>query len=241
MIAPDRTSGSVPLLARPWTRIGLAAALAFVGLAWLVGRGALLQLDLAVVEAAPRLRTPLVAVVGELFNVLVRADLLLLAAALGALLALRAQRPGLAVALLLVVPMTAFEVACKHFVAVPDEAVETLNAPLQHYLPGARLPPAVSLNPPYTFPSGHAARLSYSLGLGLMAARRRSGRLQLAAGLAVLIGGLTRLTELQHLLSDVLGGYLLALVTLALSSAALAWERGRTGRPPDWTSGRDRR
>ena len=94
-----------------------------------------------------------------------------------------------------------------------------------------------------SFPSGHAMSSTIVYGalalivLPLFPRRERVVPVALAATL-VLVIGFTRLALGAHFLTDVLGGYVLGLSWLFVSTAAFtAWRRERIGRPSRITEG----
>lgn len=94
-----------------------------------------------------------------------------------------------------------------------------------------------------SFPSGHAMSSTIVYGalalivLPLFSRRARVLPAALAATL-VLVIGFTRLALGAHFLTDVLGGYVLGLAWLCVSTAAFkAWRRELTGRPGRITEG----
>jgi membrane-associated phospholipid phosphatase len=92
----------------------------------------------------------------------------------------------------------------------------------------------------YSFPSGHAASstvaygmLAYCLALRWRTRRRRLALL-VGCGSLVLLIGFTRVYLGVHYLSDVLGGYALALAWLGMCVYTIEWARVRFNRPgPD--------
>ncbi|HEY1379328.1 MAG TPA: phosphatase PAP2 family protein [Gemmataceae bacterium] len=90
----------------------------------------------------------------------------------------------------------------------------------------------------YSFPSGHAAgsavaygTLAYCLALHWRTRRQRVV-LVVGFGALVLLIGFTRLYLCVHYLSDVLGGYALALSWVGLCVYAIEWARSRFSRGP---------
>ncbi len=90
----------------------------------------------------------------------------------------------------------------------------------------------------YSFPSGHAASsavaygtLAYCLALHWRTRRQRLALL-LGFGSFVLLIGFTRLYLGVHYLSDVLGGYALALAWVGLCVTAIEWGRARFSPEP---------
>jgi undecaprenyl-diphosphatase len=202
--------------------ISAALFVGFILLAILVNAGQLQDLDIAIVRLLATWRSPLVGFTGELFSLIGRGEVVLPLALLGALGAFLRGRRGLALALLLLLPITGVEVVSKHVVQVPDEGLAAMQLPAQRYLPRVTSP--ISISTPYTFPSGHAARLCFLTSLAVAVAIRRPANARLdsrreaarragllaTAAVVLALGGLTRVTEAQHLPSEVLGGYLLA-------------------------------
>lgn len=91
----------------------------------------------------------------------------------------------------------------------------------------------------YSFPSGHALNAALAAGVLLLVflpyARRRPAlrwALWVAAAVATVLTGVSRLALGVHYTSDVVGGWLLGAATVAATTAAFRTWRARTGHRP---------
>jgi membrane-associated phospholipid phosphatase len=206
--------------------LSFGATLAYLVLAGLVTNGTLAGWDLALTREVIAWQWPLLDLSAELLNLIGRADLVLGATLLAAALAARRGRRGLALALLLLLPLSAVELASKHVLPVPEESRAALDRPQLRYLPATPTLPTDLVRPPYGFPSGHVARLFFLTGLIVLAVSQKRALpiappVLLLVSLLLALAGLTRVTDGQHIPSEVVGGYLLAIAFLGPASALL--------------------
>lgn len=162
----------------------------------------------------------------ELFSLLARAELTLGALLLAAVIAWQRGRRWLALALLLVLPLTAAEIAGKYVVPTPRVAGETAERGDERFLPELPDLHRPILRAPHYYPSGHTARLTFLVGLGLVVAGRRRHPAVMAVAVALVgLGALTRVSDGSHLPSEVAGGLLLGLAFLGPAAALIARDR----------------
>lgn len=208
-----------------------------MGLGLLVGAGLVRDWDLTLDRwLAAALAGPLDPM-GEVLGRLLRGELVLGAALLAAAAAWRLGRRWLALALLLVLPLTAVEIVGKYTIPTPrpGETVER-DEPLVPELPST---PRLALRTPHYYPSGHSARLMFIAGLALALSGPQRRPAVTAAVLAlVVLGALTRVTDGSHLPSEVVGGVLLAIAFLGPAVALIELDRqaparrSAPGQPP---------
>jgi membrane-associated phospholipid phosphatase len=214
--------------------VSMLAGAAFVFLAILVRFSLTDRVDLLADRVAARLDGPRVQLVGELLTEIGRIEITLLCTTLLAVILWWRGRKPWALAVLLIFVTVIVEVASKELLFMPRR--EIAGALQSH---PRRLPFEViglfadPRNAPY--PSGHMARAVFLSGLALwiIATRVRSNALatSLLVSLLVFLGamGFTRVSELEHPFSDVVGGTFLALALLPWAWWLL--ERGEQGRP----------
>lgn len=203
---------------------------AFLALALLVRFDLTRSLDRLAARVATGLEEPWVELLGELLTEIGRIELTLLLALLAAAVLWWRGRRLAAAAVLLVFATVLVEILSKELLFIPRS--EVAEAVRTH---PRRLPMAIFRifadpdNAPY--PSGHMARTAFLCGLLAWAVvtrpRLRTFRVPVSVGVVVflLAMGLTRITEGEHPLSDVVGGALLAMALLPVAWWLLECDR----------------
>lgn len=199
-------------------RLALLPALAFAALAALVAAGATRGLDLATTRAFQSVASYPLDVAVNAHTVLGLLNVTLPLAAILCVVVWR-RRGGYAwLAPALVLATGAVELAFKYAVAHPGPPAEFVRA-------FAYLGPPPEWRPPYSFPSGHMARLTF---LSVVAAALFPSRALLVLGAAFVAFSLfARVYIGDHWISDALGGLLLG---SGIGVAAVAWMKATARR-----------
>jgi membrane-associated phospholipid phosphatase len=180
------------------------AFLAFAVVTALVAAGSFDLIDRAVVELAQRAASPWIDLLASAVSLGGRADLI---GAVTLWIALAWwRRSGLrGLSPLLLIVAVALEIALKYL--VPQEP------PPPELARSVELVPALGVETPFAFPSGHVLRATFIAALLWPVA----GTWQVALALGVALMAVTRVYLAEHWPSDVVGGALLGLATAALA------------------------